>query len=193
MGDCGVAGAIHTVPSVPGGIAAPAGVVLVAGYRAVGNQIYTCTATSDAGADGGNAGTWVNTATATLYGDNCAIAAQHSFAPGPTWAGTDGSTVSAAKLSAVAAPVPDGGDGGVTAIAWLLLKANSNSGEGQFTNVTYVHRLDTQGGVGPSGACDPLSDAGTVVKVPYTATYYFYTGGISDSGTEAGTDADDGG
>jgi len=188
VGDCGTPGVIHTIPTVPSGIAAPAGVALVGGYHAVGEQIYTCTA----GADGG-AGSWVNTAVATLYGDNCSVAANHTFAPGPTWAAVpDGSTIMATRVNGVAAPVADGGDGGVTAIAWVLLRAVSNTGEGIFTNVTYVHRIDTTGGVGPSGACD-VGDAGPAQRVPYTATYYFYTGGNAEAGgdsstTDSGTD-----
>jgi hypothetical protein len=81
--------------------------------------------------------------------------------------------------------VPDGGDGGAVAIAWVLLRATSNTGEGVFNNVTYIHRLNTTGGVGPSGACEP-GDANPVRRVDYTAVYYFYTGGNSEGGTEAG-------
>jgi hypothetical protein len=196
--DCGVAGTIHTAPTVPPPIAAPAGVVLVAGYRAVGDQIYTCVPpTSDAGTgagDGGVTGSWVNTAVATLYGDNCSIAAQHSFTSGPTWGAADGSIVIGARVSAFAAPGADGGDGGGNAIPWLLLRAAVNTGEGTFGTVTYIHRTDTVGGLGPAGACDPRSDASATVRSPYSATYYFYTGGnaadaASDTGSsEAGGD-----
>jgi uncharacterized protein DUF3455 len=195
--DCGVAGVIHTVPTVPPPIAAPAGVVLVAGYRAIGDQIYTCVPSPPDGGpvgDGGPAGTWLNTAVATLYGDNCAIAAQHSFTSGPTWGAADGSIVVGARVSAFSAPGADGGDGGGNAIPWLLLRAAVNTGEGTFGTVTYIHRLDTVGGLGPAGACDPVSDASATVRSPYSATYYFYNGGnaadgASESGpSEAGAD-----
>jgi hypothetical protein len=200
---CNFPNVIKTAPTVSATIAVPTGATLVGGYYAEGNQIYTCVANAEAGAPSeagssdGSAdaapaaagGTWANTAEATLYGDNCATAGSHSYTavPGsPMWTAKDGSTITAKRVQALAAPVPDGGDGGVTAIAWVLLQATSNTGEGNFANVTYVQRLNTTGGVGPSGACDPTSDANATRKVPYTATYYFYTGGNSEAGTTEG-------
>jgi hypothetical protein len=38
------------------------------------------------------------------------------------------------------------------------------------SQVLYVQRLDTDGGVSPA----PVCDAGTMIQVPYTADYYFY-------------------
>jgi Protein of unknown function (DUF3455) len=203
-GDCGSSGVIRTLPTVPAAIAAPAGVTLVGGYRASGEQIYTCTpspvvdagtaddaAAADAAAEGAVVpavtGTWVNTAVAVLYGDNCTKAADHSYTgTTPTWAAVpDGSKVLALRDKVSPAPTADGGDGAVTDIPWVLLKATSNSGEGIFTNVTYVHRTDTKGGVGPSGTCLP-GDASPPQRVAYLATYYFYTGGNSEGGTSEG-------
>jgi len=190
---CNVHNVIHTAPTVPSDIALPVtGATLIGGYAASGVQIYTCTgSTADAGVDGGDGGligTWKNTATATLSGDNCSTAAQHTFAPGPTWTATDGSVVSAVKGPTAAAP-----DAGAPAIAWVQLQANPNTGgEGVFANVTWVLRINTAGGVGPSGACDPAlvgADGGTL-RVPYTADYFFYSGGTS---SEAGSDASDDG
>jgi hypothetical protein len=185
--DCGTPGVIHTTPNVPSGIAVPSGVTLLAGFRGSGNQIYTCVANPSDGGDAATGGTYANTATATLYGDNCTAAVTHTFTstPGsPRWLyNADGSAVVGARVNAVPAPTSgDAGDAGPSAIAWLLLRAASNSGEGYFTNVTYIQRVDTVGGVGPSGSCDPTADSGTVIMVPYSATYYFYTG-TSDAGT----------
>jgi hypothetical protein len=181
------------------------GTTLIGGYYAEGDQIYTCVAPADAGssgdaADAAPSGTWANTADAKLYGDGCAEFATHGYTatPGsPYWKSTkDGSQVVATRQAAVAAPVADGGDGGATAIPWVLLKATSNTGEGTFTNVTYVQRVATTGGLGPSGACEP-GDANPVRRSHYTAVYYFYTGDASDGGTteagEASTTPDSGG
>jgi Protein of unknown function (DUF3455) len=191
---CSIPGISHTKPTVASNIDAPAGTTLVGGYYASGDQIYTCVpnpAPADAGSgdagDAGPGGTWANTADATLYGDNCAEAAHHSYTatPGsPQWAAKDGSTVVATRVAA-APVVADGGDGGATAIPWVLLKATSNTGEGVYANVTYVQRVNTTGGLGPSGACEP-GDANPVKRVAYTATYYFYTGGNSEAGTSEG-------
>jgi hypothetical protein len=198
--DCGTPGVIHTPPTVPSLIAAPAGVTLLGGYRGSGSQIYTCTPRASDAGDAALTGTWVNTAVATLYGDNCAAAVQHSYTstspPSPMWTSVDdGSAVVGARINALAAPVPDGGDGGATAIPWLLLRAASNSGEGIFTNVTFLQRVDTVGGLGPAGDCDPTSDAARVISVPYSATYFFYTGGASNEagGPDASPDSADGG
>ena len=46
------------------------------------------------------------------------------------------------------------------AIPWLLLRATSTTGTGVFTNVTYVQRLNTTGGVAP-GAVTPRRRAPT--------------------------------
>ncbi len=58
----------------------------------------------------------------------------------------------------------------------LLLSAAVDAGtSGIFTTVTAVQRLDTVGGLAPSTGCDLAHVSGTV-DVPYTATYYFYSG-----------------
>jgi len=205
---CNIHNVIHTAPTVPAGIALPVtGAALVGGYAASGFQIYTCTAAvSDAGVDGGDGGlvttgSWVNTATATLYGDNCATAGQHAFSPGPTWTSSDGSSVSAAKNASVAAPVADGGDGGASSIAWLLLQktaVTATDAAATFANVTWVQRVNTSGGVGPvaGSSCDPalVGADGGVLRVPYTADYFFYSGGTSsEAGSDATSDASDDG
>ena len=58
-----------------------------------------------------------------------------------------------------------------SAIPWLLLKAVSNEGPGIFHRVTFIQRVNTVGGNAPTDAGDFV---GEVVKVPYTAEYYFY-------------------
>jgi hypothetical protein len=57
-----------------------------------------------------------------------------------------------------------------------LLRASSTSGTGVFTDVTYVQRLNTSGGVAPTTACG-ASNVNTDTNVAYTADYYFFTGG----------------
>jgi len=50
------------------------------------------------------------------------------------------------------------------------LKVVERQNVGEFTPVTHIQRLNTEGGVSPTGACQ--SD--TWRDVPYTADYYFY-------------------
>jgi hypothetical protein len=139
----------------------------VARYHGVGTQIYTCLPNPNATPDGGVEDIWTFKApNATLYNEHCCVAGTH-FA-GPTWQSIDGSTIVGSKVASAASPNAD-------SIPMLLLKAKSNSGNGIFSNVTYVQRLDTQGGVAPSGACNI---EGAELAVPYEANYYFYAGGI---------------
>ena len=86
---------------------------------------------------------------------------------GPTWKAPDGSLVVAEVRAR--APAADQG-----AIPLLLLGAKSTSGNGAFGRVSMIQRLETAGGVAPAEPCT-ASRASEVARVPYTATYYFYT------------------
>ena len=57
-------------------------------------------------------------------------------------------------------------------IPWLRLTALDTAGSGVFSEVTYIHRVDTSGGVAPAGSCD--ADRSNLRPVPYAATYFFY-------------------
>ncbi len=84
---------------------------------------------------------------------------------GPNWESKSGSRVKAAAvLGAACTPDP-------TAIAWLKLKANEHSGAGIFSNVTFIQRTNTTGGLRPT---DFGTFIGEIREVEYTAEYYFY-------------------
>jgi len=57
---------------------------------------------------------------------------------------------------------------------------------GVFTDVTFVQRLNTTGGLAPTTGCD-AAHVDTTMPVAYTADYYFFTGGVTaaDGGTTA--------
>lgn len=61
-------------------------------------------------------------------------------------------------------------------IPWLLLKTKKQdkAGNGIFSNITKIQRVETSGGVPPKDA-NVLYFPDKVVSVPYTAVYYFYT------------------
>jgi Protein of unknown function (DUF3455) len=89
-----------------------------------------------------------------------------NFATGrPVWRLDDGSSVEAARTVTVS--------GGAGNIAWLLLQAaattSGNDGE-RLKRTTWVQRLNTSGGVSPTGACTP----GDTLAVPYTTDYFFW-------------------
>jgi hypothetical protein len=154
-------------PAVPDTLRVPDAATLVARYHAVGTQIYTCLPDPNAPSDAGVRDIWTFKApSATLYNSHCCVAATH-FA-GPTWQSVDGSSVVGAKVAAAASPNAD-------SIPILLLSAKSNTGSGIFSNVTYIQRLDTEGGLAPNGPCDT---EGAELQVPYEANYYFYMGGV---------------
>ncbi len=143
---------------VPGALTPAADQTLSHAYLGVGVQIYTCTAS-------GGGAAWVFTAPeANLYDEHGHLAGTH-FA-GPTWEANDGSTVVGVKVASAASPDP-------TAIPWLLLTAASHAGQGRFTDITTVQRLDTVGGVAPASGCDTTT-IGSVARVPYSAHYFLY-------------------
>ena len=86
---------------------------------------------------------------------------------GPQWESGDGSKIAGAVKARADAPAGN-------AIPWLLLDAKSVGGEGSFSKVTSVQRVNTVGGVAPKVGCSQ-DNAGTPVRVPYTADYYFFT------------------
>jgi hypothetical protein len=172
-----------TPPVVPAAIAVPSGATLAIHDHAIGAQVYTCTASSTGGAGGGGAGgaggsgttySWVlKQPDAVLYDSTFTQVGTHGL--GPNWTSTvDGSVVNGAKTAQA--------NGETGAIPWLLLTATSTTGTGVFTPVTYVQRLATHGGVAPSSGCDSTT-AGTDTRIPYSADYYFFTGGNTDGGT----------
>jgi len=83
---------------------------------------------------------------------------------GPAWEATDGSKVIAKKL--------DPAQSRTGTIPWLRLEVVGHEGTGLLGKVTFIQRVDTAGGVAPAGTCDPAKSPR--VRVPYTATYYFY-------------------
>ena len=85
---------------------------------------------------------------------------------GPTWEANDGSKVVGEVQQRADAPRP-------AAIPWLLLKVRSSQGDGTFNNVTYIQRVNTEGGTAPQDGCDAQHN-GAEVRVNYKATYYFY-------------------
>ena len=72
----------------------------------------------------------------------------------------------------IASFTPDGGAGSVP---WLLIQEVSNGGSGPISTTKYIQRIDTDGGNAPSTGCTLITDAdGGILKVPYTADYYFF-------------------
>jgi len=85
---------------------------------------------------------------------------------GPTWEASDGSRVLGEVRERAPASEPN-------AIPWLLLSARSTFGKGVLTQTRSIQRVATKGGIAPTEPC-AAANANQFVRVPYTATYYFY-------------------
>lgn len=139
---------------IPAKLAPPHG-QLLGKLAAKGVQIYVCDAK-------GGANEWAFKAPeAELTDAQGRLFAKHYA--GPTWEAPDGSKVVGKVLASE--PAPREG-----AIPWLLLSTQS-SGTGVLAGVSFVQRVDTSGGLGPTGACPT---AGSERRVDYTADYIFY-------------------
>jgi hypothetical protein len=135
------------------------------GQRAVltvlgkGSQIYTCQIANDTPQ-------WVfKEPEATLYNQNNIETGTHSA--GPLWTAKDGSSVKGELIAKTASPEPG-------AIPWLLLKAAATQGNGVLSKVEFIRRSDTHGGTASPAGCD-AQHLNAVSRVPYTATYTFYS------------------
>jgi hypothetical protein len=84
---------------------------------------------------------------------------------GPRWQSKGGSRVKAAVVPGKSC-TPDS-----SAIAWLLLQATEKTAFGMFRDVTFIHRVNTTGGLRPT---TPGTVGGEIKEVEYTAEYYFY-------------------
>lgn len=127
----------------------------------LGSQIYACTLQTD-----GSFAFTQHDVDAHLTGG-----IHHTFvqplAGTPQWQAPDGSAVSGKLVSK--------NSNGAGNIAELNLDATQiGSSTGLLSNVVEVLRLNTVGGVAPTGSCDP--QATPIVNVPYQADYIFING-----------------
>lgn len=149
-------------PQVSINIRVPDGQTVLLKALGKGVQIYGCMATA---ADPGKFDWSLKAPEADLTNEDGKKIAKHYA--GPTWEANDGSKV-VGELPPKKADAPRPG-----AVPWLLLKAKSNEGTGTFARVTYIQRVDTEGGVAPATGCDQ-AHVTTEARVDYSANYYFY-------------------
>ena len=87
------------------------------------------------------------------------------YGPPATWESNDGSKITATQL----AVAPHGADN----IPLQLVKANPAMGQGMMQGVSYIQRVNTQGGIAPKAACFS-ENVGQSLVVGYTADYIFW-------------------
>ena len=147
--------------TLPAAIRVPSGGMLLARFHAVGAQVYTCSASAD------GAPVWTLKAPdAKLFDAKENQVGTHG--EGPSWASNDGSSVRGRKIAQANAPQPD-------AIPWLLLQATAHGGNGVFSMVEYIQRVNTIQGKAPAAGCN-AGNVGVEVRADYSADYFFYGG-----------------
>jgi hypothetical protein len=121
---------------------------------------------------------------ATLYSPSAPMqVATHFLSPNPDEPGTarptwqhahDGSTVWARLVQ----PSSDSNYVAPGAIPWLLLeivgRAEGPIGGALLTDTTFIHRVNTEGGVAPATGCSTAAHVGATALVPYSTDYFFY-------------------
>lgn len=138
---------------VSAAIATP-GLAIATVLHAEGAQVYECRAASE-----GKLAWRAREPIATLVFEGSTVGRHYA---GPRWEYVDG-TIVHAKLAS-SAPGASQDD-----IPWLKLDVVDQSGNGKFSGVTHVERVNTRGGVA-RGPCD---EAGAFLSVPYSADYVF--------------------
>lgn len=86
---------------------------------------------------------------------------------GPVWHYQDGSSIHGQLVTKTSSP-------DASAIPWLLLKGTAPNGTGVLSTVEYIRRSETQGGIAPTSGCN-AEHSGAIERIPYTATYSFYS------------------
>ena len=130
---------------------------VVASFVGIGKQVYDCNAA-------GTAFTFREPVAGLLSrGVQAAI-----HGKGPFWASFDGSHVDGS--GAVSPPASSAYTDLTKNVPWLRLAGASSGAAGVFSNVKFIQRLDTRGGVAPTGTCV----APKTVAVDYTANYVFW-------------------
>jgi hypothetical protein len=149
--------------------------------HAVGTQNYVCLPS------GGGVKFVLFTPQATLFSDNDKQVTTHYFSPNPsqngairaTWEHSrDTSTVWGAVLLQTDMS-SDSNFVAPGAIAWLKVTVvgamDGPTGGDRLSGTTFIHRVNTVGGLAPPEGCTGPSDVGNVAFVPYAADYFFYT------------------
>jgi Protein of unknown function (DUF3455) len=178
------ANARHTAPPpVPTDIQVPAGNKVFLQGHAVGTQNYICLPSGS-----GFAWTFFGPQ-ATLFTDHNRQTMTHFLSANPVEGGLaratwqDSRDTSAVWGQAIASS-SDSAFVEPGAIPWLLLRVVGDemgpTGSHKLTATTFIHRLNTSGGVAPATGCIGSTDVGKRTLVPYTADYFFYRDDRSD-------------
>jgi hypothetical protein len=171
-----IAGGI-TPPTVPSNLVVPQEARAFEIGHAVGTQQYVCLPS-------GESAKWVLFGPqATVFDEEGKQIMTHFLSPNPlessapraTWQDSKRtSTVWALKVAE--SDDPQFVEAG--AIKWFLLRVVGAQQGGpthdRLSKATFIHRVNTSGGVAPASECAVAADVGKTTLVPYAADYVFY-------------------
>ena len=177
IGASGAAAADVIPPVVPTDFQPPAGSKAFLIGHAYGTQNYSCLPSASGFA-------WVLFGPqATLFNDDSEQLITHFLSPNPDENGVARATWQHSRdTSAVWAfaykTLTDANYVAPDAIPWFLLKVvgaeDGPMAGDKLSNATWIHRVNTGGGLAPTTGCGSASDVGKKALVPYVADYVFY-------------------
>jgi Protein of unknown function (DUF3455) len=159
---CAAIAGCASAPPAPGPLRVPADQTLIKELHATGVQIYECQPAKN---DPSKFEWSFKAPEASLMTKGGRNAGRHYA--GPTWEATDGSRVVGEVIANSPSTKPN-------SIAQLLLRAKATAGNGLFTHVQYIQRLNTAGGGAPSVVGCGKEQAGQQLRASYAADYVFY-------------------
>ncbi len=150
--------ALNANISIPAQIRVRTGYSPVLSTHAKGDQIYQCALIKENY-------TWVLQAPdAKLFDTKGQVVGNHYF--GPVWEYKEGSRIVGRVINKLDVD-PD------SSISWLLVQVIAHKGKGLFSDISYINRVSTHGGLPPLSGCD-TNHLGGEKRVAYTADYVFY-------------------
>ena len=164
-----------TPPTVPTSIQVPAGNKVFLVGHAVGTQNYICLPAAN---PSGFAWTLFGPQ-ATLFDDHGKQIITHFLSENPgEAAGTLRATWQHSKDTSAVWGLAIANSPVANTIPLLLLRVvgeqDGTVSSDRLTDATFIHRLNTVGGVAPATGCALASNVGSRAFIPYTADYYFY-------------------
>jgi hypothetical protein len=151
----------YSQAALPASVQVPAGNKVALETVGVGEITYQCSAKKDMAGQF----EWVFVGPDARLLDRSGKQIGKYYGPPATWEATDGSKLTAVQLAV--APNMAG------SIPLQLVKGNPAMGPGAMQGVTYIQRVNTQGGVAPAAPCTAANlSAKQIVK--YQADYIFY-------------------
>lgn len=147
--------------ALPDAVKVPAGHVVAMETVAAGDILYQCRAKKEMAGQF----EWVFVGPDAGLKDRSGKAVGKYYGPPATWESMDGSKVTGAQVAVAPA--------GTGSIPLQLVKANPAIGMGAMQGVSYIQRVNTQGGVAPASMCGAAT-LDQKQTVTYTADYIFW-------------------